>query len=345
MALGTQYWDKVVSYPDFSTSRPNLSSIPNDFAVNAGGYCIVDSNEVITRTAISTPFATYKCTFNGTAYWSTGSAIYDGTAMDDFTYEAWIYPTNVTGIHMLFGGSTGQYSIYLNGTTLEVGRLNVLGICGTAVGSVPINTWTKVAVSKIGTTVNAYVNNVLGATGSVTMTLVTTGLYRHGRSYLDTYGFIGDIAEVLITLAGKTSFSPLTSTYPRYAAQILGNIVEVSPITSWTITGVSPTGLVATTTTTGSTYTLNCPSLELYTITCAPTVNGKWAATTAISLGYFVVPSNPNTNPVIYVCTTAGTTSSTEPVFTATTYTDGTVVWTRVGSLVNPIALGAKIPS
>lgn len=135
------------------------------------------------------------------------------------------------------------------------------------------------------------------------------------------------------------------STFPTYAGQITGTITGVVVGQSWTVRGTSTTGLTCSTVTTSGAYTLNCPSLEPYTLTAERTVNGSWKASTAVALDYYVVPTNPDANPIIYKCTTAGTTGSSQPAFSATTITDGTVVWTKQQAIVDPSSLGIKIPS
>lgn len=62
---------------------------------------------------------------------------------------------------------------------------------------------------------------------------------------------------------------------------------------------------------------------------------GTWAATTAYSLGDFIEPTTPNTR--FYKCTTAGTSAGTEPTWPTTTggtVTDGTAVWTDMGTII-----------
>lgn len=64
-----------------------------------------------------------------------------------------------------------------------------------------------------------------------------------------------------------------------------------------------------------------------------------WSATTAIALGGVMTPHNGR----VYICTTAGTTGSTEPTWNVrqdATITDGSVVWTPING-----AVGADIPT
>jgi hypothetical protein len=329
-------WDNSTCYPDFSIATP-AGSVPLDLSVGKIG--IFDSNSVIPLTAETiNGFATYKATFNGSMKYIL-SAQYDKIFSQDFTIEAWIYPTNLTGYRNIIGGGSGQLALGCNGTTLECGRYGIAGIA--AGGTLSLNTWQKVAVTRIGNLFTLYINNVSVGSGTYALSIVTTGLATIGWDVNNTagLGFIGSMAEILISTVGKTSFAPLTAKYPTSVAAI------TSPITKWTVTGISPTSLLATTTvdtSVSSIYTLNCPSIEPYTLTCAPKVDGTWKATTAYALGYLVVGTVPD---ILYVCTTAGTSSSTEPVFTNSTYTDGTVVWTKVGNLLTPESLGTRIPS
>jgi hypothetical protein len=61
---------------------------------------------------------------------------------------------------------------------------------------------------------------------------------------------------------------------------------------------------------------------------------GAWQSETAITLGEIVVPTTANGH--YYQCTTAGTTAASEPTWPedGTTVTDGTAVWTDMGSNV-----------
>jgi hypothetical protein len=361
MTIGTQYWDKVVLDMDFAnisgpysgsinttdTSLPKMSTAAianrNMGRSIRGAAASVAPN---TTRAPAVAYVDYASSSYGNGIRGVGlSTIFTG----DFTIEAYVKITTAGTVPIIQfntpSGGLGAAAMYVDPTFIEISN--------TGGGSVGISTTLtvgilyKVAIARAGTTYTFYLNNI--GIGSVTnaIVLVADSTWFTAAAFAANPGgsATAEISDILITKAAKTTFDPLSNTYLRYAAQITGTITESAPITSWTITGISATGLVATTTTTGSTYTLNCPSLEPYTVTCAPTVNGKWTATTAISTGYFVVATNPNTNPVIYTCTTAGTTSSTEPPFNTNIHTDGTVVWTRVGFLVDPVSLGVKIPS
>jgi hypothetical protein len=72
-----------------------------------------------------------------------------------------------------------------------------------------------------------------------------------------------------------------------------------------------------------------------------------WQASTAYTLGQFVVPTAGTENGFRYECTTAGTSGSSQPTWKTTegeTNTDGTVVWTcRLGSHLGSGANGATL--
>lgn len=56
----------------------------------------------------------------------------------------------------------------------------------------------------------------------------------------------------------------------------------------------------------------------------------SWTANTTVEYGDKIVPTRTNWTGYYYICTTAGTTGASEPIWGATTTTDGTAVWTKV---------------
>lgn len=369
MALGTQFWDKVVLDADFGSIVPPTAygaSLSYNEALPAHsksikfhrslGSPISGSATSMLPGTIRPPHSSY--TDIDTAYY-TNRGIYAADTTPsilsgDFTIEAWVYISSTLSALPIVsfttpGNGLGKACFYVQNMILRFhSALNTTDTLLNA--TIPsLSIWHKVAITRQGTTLKAYINNVLASTVTFTGSYIQPIPYVSIGSFPGAIGGsssgYGAVADILVTRAAKTIFDPLNNTYLRYAAQIIGTITESLNITSWTITGISPTGLSCSTVTSSSSYTLNCPSLEPYTITCSPTVNGSWAATTTIQSGYFVVATNTDTNSNLYVCTTAGTTGGTEPTFISSTHTDGTVVWTLVGGLVNPISLGSRVPS
>lgn len=169
-------------------------------------------------------------------------------------------------------------------------------------------------------------NLLTGTSGHVGMEVMNT----------DEFGdvlFVSDGTYCYIIKSDGT-YLQIPSTYSARAnttAYVVGNKVIPSVAngfyynytTAGTSAGAPPTyptyigGLV-----TDGTATLQCAGYYGFSY-------GSWAATTAYTVGARVVPTV--SNGFVYDCTTAGTTSGTQPVWPltiGTTVTDGTVVWT-----------------
>ncbi|MDD2885267.1 MAG: hypothetical protein PHT48_09515 [Dechloromonas sp.] len=81
-------------------------------------------------------------------------------------------------------------------------------------------------------------------------------------------------------------------------------------------------------------------------VTLYPDYGTSWQAESAYALNDKVFPTNPETTPYYYECTTAGTSGATEPTWptAAGTVNDGTAVWTFVERMVQPITHGPLVP-
>ena len=76
-------------------------------------------------------------------------------------------------------------------------------------------------------------------------------------------------------------------------------------------------------------------------VTLLPDIGNEWKASTAYALNDKVFPTDPSTTPYYYECTTAGTSGATEPTWPLSgAVNDGTVVWTFVEQMVQPITHG-----
>jgi hypothetical protein len=124
-------------------------------------------------------------------------------------------------------------------------------------------------------------------------------------------------------------------------AYYFGSLVESLPVTTWAITASRCNDNVnaGVTSTTGATFTLPESVKGPAIVTCAPKINYSWTATRAATIGDFVIPTNLTATPNLYTCTTAGTTGGAQPTWPSSgTVTDGSVVWTYVAPLVDPIS-------
>ncbi len=82
-------------------------------------------------------------------------------------------------------------------------------------------------------------------------------------------------------------------------------------------------------------------------VTIAPDMGDRWYSLTTYKVGDHCFPTDPATTPYYYECTVAGTSNSAEPTWptSAGTVNDGTVVWTYVEALAQPITHGPLIPA
>jgi hypothetical protein len=152
---------------------------------------------------------------------STSSYIQAGVANDsafdfgsgDFTIEAWINPSVVSGYNNGVVGTTagpyngegwiiyvlsGQLSFYVYSDTSNP----TFYITG---GTITLNSYSHIAVTRSGSTIRSFINGTLVASGSLSGALVTTNAYskflRVGfQSYTDgVYDYAGFIDDLRIT--------------------------------------------------------------------------------------------------------------------------------------------------
>jgi hypothetical protein len=153
-----------------------------------------------------------SASFSGTGqYLSTNNASLNLTG--DFTVEGWFYPTNVTGFHALwtFGqASAGRYTVQLSGTSV---LSNLYGDGSTTYTStVPINTWTHVAMVRSGTTVKIYINGTASATTDTQSGTIGNGGYLNiGADDSGATNFAGRITNFRVvngTAVYTSNFTP-----------------------------------------------------------------------------------------------------------------------------------------
>ena len=120
-------------------------------------------------------FAANALQFNGSSYVELNNRINVGTS--DFTIEAWVYPTS-TSAGMVFaqdvcGDGEHQFRFYTNNSKVNfdfsdaaaLGSAYSFQLPSTA-NSVPLNTWTQIAITRSGNNYTLYINGVSNATYS-----------------------------------------------------------------------------------------------------------------------------------------------------------------------------------
>jgi hypothetical protein len=210
------------------------------------------NNFAITRTG--TPSVQRFSPFDPAAAYSTsvigGSGIFNRTVGDylsiannaalnmgtsDFTLEAWIYPTGTGVVYSNIFNKDGknavswpQYSLYLNTSFNVLASFSAVPNTGTSPtalitssSTIPINTWTHVAVTRIGVNATLWVNGVSAGTSSSVPSNLTNGArplllgYEdRGITYSSDHAFNGNISNARIvkgTAVYTATFTPPTA--------------------------------------------------------------------------------------------------------------------------------------
>lgn len=202
------------------------------------------------NTQISTTqskFGGSSCYFDGTGDYLT---IPDDTGFDfgtsDFTIESWIYPSNVTGTFGIIGKQDNAFAyqgfvVYI--TTGGVINFSAVSsdngtgwtvTASSASNTIVINTWSHVAVTRVGTLFVIYVNGNLVATATNALSIVNNtsaiaigALKTNGSS---PYGGYIDNLRITKGIARYTdSFTPPNREFPAGATTIYD--VKGHPVT------------------------------------------------------------------------------------------------------------------
>lgn len=148
----------------------------------------------------------------------------------DFTVEAWIYPTTLSGVKIVAttrnaAGSDGGFVLFTNGSALAAQCWGptagtILGSASSASGTLTVNAWSHVAYCRNGSAFRVFVNGTVGATtGSSSSAVVSTGRPLLIGTDPSTTGrdFAGYMDELRITkgVARYTAnFTPPTAAFP-----------------------------------------------------------------------------------------------------------------------------------
>lgn len=320
-----------------------------------------------------------KITSNKAAFDGTGDLLYIGYSPSlmflngDFTLEMIVNTTQTTTYATLCANTSkaapssntiGNWRWYIN-----PGSSN--GYMG--FGYMDYSTGVEMLLQTSGTAVNTGSDVHIAITRSGS----TWTLWRHGTSVASTthsgtggddfqhiafggdiyYGrsFNGSIGPIRLSNYARYTGSftpPAAADFLDYAGQITGSITESFAIEKWRVTALTSTTKTlagtASTTIGGTSYSINCNTLEMCDLYIEPHIDGVWSASKVVSLDEYYVPSNPNTTQRVFKVTTAGTFDVTEASWPASgTVNQGTAVLTFVANLDDGMfkTIGFKFPS
>lgn len=311
-------------------------------------------------------------TANGNAQISTAqskfggaSALFDGTG-DYLSYtggsfnirtgtwsiEMWARPNGVSD-QVFLASPGGSFYIQLVGGTFYVGDGATNTISAASPGFTT-NTWSWLVVTFDGTTYKVFVDGVSKATSTTLLNNTNITSVNIGyRSNTVTYynGYIDDFRLTIGVVRDGTQVP--TAALPTRLPQFTGNITESLAITDWRVHAVEcATGVAyGTATSSGASYTLGVTTYQLCVITIHPKIDYAWSAGKVVALNDYCVPVNPDTTQRLFKATNIGsspnkTHATTEPTWPSSgTVVDNDITWTYIADLVDPIALGPKIPS
>jgi hypothetical protein len=268
------YWSNVTFLENFEAPQTAFvdGSTNNQAVTVSAGIPLPNYNSPFTSTSGS-------MYFNGSTSISvpTSSALYQFTG--DFTVECWVYLTSYATRNTIsnWPGLVASNCAWVMQVSATGRLVFAYGIGGTNVSvvgtstTVPLNTWTHIAVTRSGTTLRLFVNGVQDATSptvSGTLNNNPSPLYIGVLNPGESQYWLGNISNARVVkgvAVYTTGFTPSTLPLPAtQSANVYGN-------PSAAITGTQ-TSLLMNFTNLGMQN--NTTFADISTITATPTVTG-----------------------------------------------------------------------
>jgi len=194
-----------------------IDNSTNAFTITAAG----DSQPTVVNPFGMTDWSGY---FDGTGdYLSVANNAAFLLATNNFTIEFWVYPTNVSSTQSILSKGAGGYSPFLIQNSSGSGLIYISSAgsawdvaSGVSLGTIPISTWTHIAITREGNTFKTFKNGIQVSTFSSSASLynpanpVTIGY--NGGGYPEAfYGNISNLRIVNGTALYTANFTPPTA--------------------------------------------------------------------------------------------------------------------------------------
>jgi len=281
--------------------------------INSLGYSIYFNNSTDYLTFTEPVNNFYSALFDGTSnYLTVATSNITAFGTGDFTIESWVYHIGaapgggVTYDRFIFGGFTTAPScvFFLTNNNLALALWDGT-TQWTSSSTVTPNTWTHVAVSKVGTVLYYAVNGVVTSSTGFTTNFTASRVNYIGRddAATDKYfpGYISNLRVVKGTGLYSTNFTPSTTPLTKTSQGAIASQVVLLALQSPTFVDNSVSALtitnsgtvVASTYNPYSLYNGNDVTIEAWVmLNAAPTTAGFIINNNASSTGYFGISIN-----------------------------------------------------
>jgi Concanavalin A-like lectin/glucanases superfamily len=221
----------------FTPPTAPLTAVTNtSFLANFTNAGIIDNAEMndletVGNAQISTAqskFGGGSMLFDGAGDWLVGPySPNNNLGTGSFTFEAWIYPTNIggnRGVYSISGGSGAnpKFVIFLSSGTPNIHYNNLpngADIYTSASSAVSVNTWSHIAFVRNGSTWTWYINGVASGSGSnstnITFTTQPSYVGYGGETFFTEFnGYIDDLRVTRGFARYTANFTPPAAAFP-----------------------------------------------------------------------------------------------------------------------------------
>ena len=217
---------------NFTPSTTPLTAIANTSLLTCQSTRFIDnSSNAFALTLAGTPKVSPAIPFAANSSYATyGSAYFDGTGdflsttanaafaiSGDYTIEAWVYRTDSgtqRAIIDLRGGAYVNVLFYMNSSNQLV-AFNSTSSWIVSTGTIPLNQWAHVALTRSGTSAKLFINGVNDGTATNSDSNVSSGApvigRQNGSTTNDWLGYIADARVIKGTALYTSNFTPPTA--------------------------------------------------------------------------------------------------------------------------------------